>query len=223
MQRQQGVGVLNPCTLGWQLSSRECTQHPVSFVSPPCLPLHITLARDDPQATISLAASDLAAQAGAGGSPLAEAAAAAAAGGRMEVVVSLAMYLTELALLDAACLAYPGSHLATAALLLAHATLAADCKAWPGVLAAAGLTEGDVARALAVLSRLHVSALLPPSGQLAELLMPLKVKFGQDCWCQVAAGVTPLSLQHSGAPAGGNGGAAAAAVAAAAAAAGMAL
>jgi hypothetical protein len=41
----------------------------------------------------------------------------------MEVVVSLAMYLTELALLDQTCLSHPGSHLATAALLLAHTTL----------------------------------------------------------------------------------------------------
>jgi hypothetical protein len=41
----------------------------------------------------------------------------------MEVVVSLAMYLTELALLDQTCLVFPGSHLATAALLLAHTTL----------------------------------------------------------------------------------------------------
>jgi hypothetical protein len=41
----------------------------------------------------------------------------------MEVVVSLAMYLTELALLDSTCLAFPGSQLATAALLLAHTTL----------------------------------------------------------------------------------------------------
>ena len=37
--------------------------------------------------------------------------------------MSLAMYLTELALLDSTCLAFPGSQLATAALLLAHTTL----------------------------------------------------------------------------------------------------
>lgn len=74
------------------------------------------------QATISLTSSDLGSRSN---SPLAAAAAAAAAAScpPMEVVVSLAMYLTELALLDQTCLVFPGSHLATAALLLAHTTL----------------------------------------------------------------------------------------------------
>jgi hypothetical protein len=33
-------------------------------------------------------------------------------------------------------------------------------------------------------------------GQEAELLMPLKVKFGQECWCKVSLEVTPLALQQ---------------------------
>jgi hypothetical protein len=74
------------------------------------------------QATISLTTSDVNSSSN---SPLAAAAAAAVAATSppMEVVVSLAMYLTELALLDQTCLIFPGSHLATAALLLAHTTL----------------------------------------------------------------------------------------------------
>jgi len=146
------------------------------------------------QATISLTTSDVSSRSN---SPLAAAAAAAAAASPpMEVVVSLAMYLTELALLDQTCLVYPGSHLATAALLLAHTTLSGCYSAWPMVLAAAGVSEGDVVPALTALSRLHVAALLPPSQQLSELLMPLKVKFGQECWCKVSLEVTPLALQQ---------------------------
>jgi hypothetical protein len=30
----------------------------------------------------------------------------------------------------------------------------------------------------------------------AELLAPLQAKFSQDCWCRVAAEVTPLELQQ---------------------------
>jgi hypothetical protein len=33
-------------------------------------------------------------------------------------------------------------------------------------------------------------------GQEAELLMPLRVKFGQECWCKVSLEVTPLALQQ---------------------------
>eukprot|EP00775_Hariotina_reticulata_P007577 gene7577-7780_t len=113
----------------------------------------------------------------------------------MDVVVSLTMYLTELALLDSSCLAFPGSHIASAALLLAHATLSRHCEAWPAVLAAAGVTEGQVEAVLAALGRLHVAAAVPPSLQLAELLQPLKLKFGQDCWCRVAHSIPPLALQ----------------------------
>lgn len=113
----------------------------------------------------------------------------------MEVVVSLAMYLTELALLDQPSLDLPGSKLATAALLLAYATLGGDCSAWPMVLAVAGFTECDVAPVVAVLGRLHVAARNPPTTQLTELLMPLKVKFGQDCWCRVSTDV-PAILQQ---------------------------
>jgi hypothetical protein len=32
--------------------------------------------------------------------------------------------------------------------------------------------------------------------QVGELLMPLKVKFGQPCWCKVSLDVTPLALQQ---------------------------
>eukprot|EP00879_Flechtneria_rotunda_P011673 GHRR01012193.1.p1 GENE.GHRR01012193.1~~GHRR01012193.1.p1 ORF type:complete len:326 (+),score=95.11 GHRR01012193.1:278-1255(+) len=109
----------------------------------------------------------------------------------MEVVVSLAMYLTELALLDPSCLACPGSRLATAALLLAHTTLSGHCGAWPMMLTAAGLTQADVSPALAALQRLHMVTTAPASPQLAELLMPFKAKFSQDCWCRVAVDVTP--------------------------------
>jgi len=116
----------------------------------------------------------------------------------MDVVVSLAMYLTELALLDSSCLAFPGSHVASAALLLAHATLSRHCEAWPAVLAAAGLTEGQLEAVLAALGRLHVAAAMPPSPQLAELLQPLKLKFGQDCWCCVSMRISPLALQARG-------------------------
>ena len=63
------------------------------------------------------------------------------------------------------------------------------------VLTAAGLTE-EVSPALSALSRLHVAALLPPSQQLSDLLLPLKAKFGQDCWCRVSLEVTPLALQQ---------------------------
>jgi hypothetical protein len=34
------------------------------------------------------------------------------------------------------------------------------------------------------------------TGQVAELLAPLQAKFSQDCWCRVAAEVTPLELQQ---------------------------
>jgi hypothetical protein len=64
------------------------------------------------------------------------------------------------------------------------------------ILAAAGSCEADVAPALTALSRLHAAALLPPSAQVGELLMPLKVKFGQPCWCKVSLDVTPLALQQ---------------------------
>lgn len=64
------------------------------------------------------------------------------------------------------------------------------------ILTAAGLGEEALAPALSALSRLHVAALLPPSTQVSELLMPLKVKFGQDCWCKVSIEVTPLALQQ---------------------------
>jgi hypothetical protein len=113
----------------------------------------------------------------------------------MEAVVSLAMYLTELALLDAACCAFPGSSVATAALLLAHATLAGHCGAWPLVLAAAGSSEQQVGPALAALQALHAAS-AGATGQVGELLLPLKAKFAQDCWCRVAAEVTPLQLQQ---------------------------
>jgi hypothetical protein len=76
----------------------------------------------------------------------------------MERVVSLAMYLTELALLDAACVSFPGSSIATAALLLAHATLSGHCGAWPLVLAAAGSSPEQVAPAVAALRGLHAAA-----------------------------------------------------------------
>ncbi|KAF6264594.1 cyclin-like protein [Scenedesmus sp. NREL 46B-D3] len=114
----------------------------------------------------------------------------------MESVVSLAMYLTELALLDAACCAFPGSTLATAALLLAHTTLTGHCGAWQLVLTAAGMTAQQVQPAVAVLRRLHAAAVAPATAQLAELLLPVKVKFGQDCWCRMAAEVTPLDMQQ---------------------------
>lgn len=110
--------------------------------------------------------------------------------------MSLAMYLTELALLEQDSLAVPGSKLATAALMLAHATLKGDCSAWPTVLAAAGYTEADVASVVSALARLHLAARLPPSAQLNELLMPLKAKFGQDCWCRVATAVPALLQQQ---------------------------
>jgi hypothetical protein len=133
--------------------------------------------------------------------PEAAAAAAAAAASccgpapAMEAVVSLAMYLTELALLDAACCAFPGSSVATAALLLAHATLAGHCGAWPLVLAAAGSSAQQVGPALAALKALQAAA-AGATGQVGELLLPLKAKFAQDCWCRVAAEVTPLQLQQ---------------------------
>ncbi|WIA44295.1 hypothetical protein OEZ86_007098 [Tetradesmus obliquus] len=135
--------------------------------------------------------------------PAAAAAAAAAAScgpcPPMERVVSLAMFLTELALLDADCAALPGSTLATAALLLAHTTLAGHCGAWPLLLAAAGMSAQQAQPAVAALARLHAAAAAPGSGQLAELLLPLKAKFGQDCWCRVAAEVAPLELQQQAA------------------------
>ncbi|WIA44296.1 hypothetical protein OEZ86_007099 [Tetradesmus obliquus] len=136
--------------------------------------------------------------------PAAAAAAAAASCGPcppMERVVSLAMYLTELALLDADCAALPGSTLATAALLLAHTTLAGHCGAWLLLLAAAGMSAQQAQPAVAALARLHAAAAAaaPGSGQLAELLLPLKAKFGQDCWCRVAAEVAPLELQQQAA------------------------
>jgi hypothetical protein len=131
--------------------------------------------------------------------PAAAAAAAAAAScgpcPPMERVVSLAMYLTELALLDADCCAFPGSSLAPAALLLAHATLAGHCGAWQLVLSAAGSSAQQVQPAVAALARLHGAA-AAAAGHLAELLLPLKAKFGQDCWCRVAAEVVPLELQQ---------------------------
>lgn len=108
------------------------------------------------QATLAAGGADLGG--GGGGGPA------------MERVVSLAMYLTELALLDQRSLAFPGSQLATAALLLAHLTLSRHTRAWPGVLSAAGMAE-------------------------AELLLPLHAKFGQDCWCRVSQEVQPISLQ----------------------------
>jgi hypothetical protein len=115
----------------------------------------------------------------------------------MERVVSLAMYLTELALLDADCCAFPGSSLATAALLLAHTTLAGHCGAWQLVLSAAGSSAQQVQPAVAALARLHAAAAAAAgAGHLAELLLPLKAKFGQDCWCRVAAEVAPLELQQ---------------------------
>jgi hypothetical protein len=138
--------------------------------------------------------------------PTAAAAAAAAAScgpcPPMEAVVSLAMYLTELALLDADCCALPGSTIATAALLLAHTTLAGHCGAWQLVLTAAGSSAAQVQPAVAALQRLHAAAAAAPaSAQLAELLLPLKAKFGQDCWCRVAAEVTPLDMQQAAAAA----------------------
>jgi hypothetical protein len=119
----------------------------------------------------------------------------------MEAVVSLAMYLTELALLDADCCALPGSTIATAALLLAHTTLAGHCGAWQPVLTAAGSSAAQVQPAVAALRRLHAAAAAPACAQLAELLLPLKAKFGQDCWCRVAAEVTPLDMQQAAAAA----------------------
>ncbi|KAF8060360.1 CCNA2 [Scenedesmus sp. PABB004] len=119
----------------------------------------------------------------------------AGVGPSTEAVVSLAMYVTELALLDTAALTHRGSELATAALLLAHATLSRTCDAWPGVLCAAGLTAEALSPALGALQRLHAAAAAPASAQLAELLAPLKAKFGQDCWCRVASEVVPLALQ----------------------------
>lgn len=68
------------------------------------------------------------------------------------------------------------------------------------ILTAAGVGEEALAPALSALSRLHVAALLPPSTQVSELLMPLKVKFGQDCWCKVSLEVTPLALQQQQQP-----------------------
>lgn len=117
----------------------------------------------------------------------------------LELVVSLAMFLTELALLDLSCLGLRSSHVATAAMLLAHATLAhGDTRAWPAVLAAAGLAEHDVAPALAMLGRLHAAACRPASSQLAELLAPLRTKFSADTWCRVSLDVLPMVLQQHG-------------------------
>lgn len=107
----------------------------------------------------------------------------------MEVVVSLAMYLIELALLDRSSLAIPCSKLATAALMLAYAKLDGSCRAWPTVLSAAGFTEAEVAPIVPALGRLHIAACHPSTAQLEELLMPMKVKFGQDCWCKVSTDV----------------------------------
>lgn len=110
----------------------------------------------------------------------------------MEVVVSLAMFLTELALLDQSSFNLPCSKVATAALMLAFTTLGGGCTAWPTVLAVAGYTEGELAPLIAALGRLHVAARNPPTAQLNELLMPLKIKFGQECWCRVSTDVAPL-------------------------------
>jgi hypothetical protein len=64
------------------------------------------------------------------------------------------------------------------------------------LLTAAGLSEAQVLPAVSALARLHAAALLPPSPHVAELLLPLKVKFGQECWCKVSLDVTPLALQQ---------------------------
>jgi hypothetical protein len=136
--------------------------------------------------------------------PHSEAAAAAASccgsPPAMERVVSLAMYLTELALLDAACAALPGSTLATGALLLAHATLAGNCCCWTLLLAAAGSSIEQIAPAVSMLRGLHAAA-AAAGGQAGQLLLPLKAKFGQDCWCRVATEVTPLDMQQGAAAA----------------------
>jgi hypothetical protein len=50
-----------------------------------------------------------------------------------------------------------------------------------------------------MLRGLHAAA--AAGGQGGQLLLPLKAKFGQDCWCRVAAEVTPLDMQQGAAAA----------------------
>lgn len=130
------------------------------------------------QATISLTSSDLGSRSN---SPLAAAAAAAAAAScpSMEVVVSLAMYLTELALLDQTCLVFPGSHLATAALLLAHTTLSGHYQVCVLVL----LLSCTAAWAAGSSTSAHHAALLSrcPHSTTAQLLHPARATPDVTC------------------------------------------
>lgn len=137
--------------------------------------------------------------AAAAASTVAASTAAAAAAPPLEAVVSLAMFLTELAMLDGCCLTHAPSNLATAALLLAHATLGrGDTSAWPSVLAAAGTSEAELAAPLRDLAAVHAAAVVagPAAGSAADLAAPLLAKFSAPCWCRVAADVPPLLLQQ---------------------------
>jgi hypothetical protein len=130
-----------------------------------------------------------------------------------------AAYLVELAMLDYAMLAYPPSVVAAAALVVGALTAAGDPAAQPAprshrcgpeppqhsqqahqapqlLAARLALVSGFPPPALqscaAALLRLQRAAAWPESAAAAELLAPVRAKFGGDAWCR-AAHATPLA------------------------------
>jgi len=126
-----------------------------------------------------------------------------------------AAYLVELAMLDYAMLAYPPSVLAAAALVVGALTAAesqqgqqaaagpgADSAAAPPPLApqqlaarlalVSGFPPAALQSCTAALLRLHRAAAWPESPAAAELLLPVRAKFGADAWCR-AAHAAPLA------------------------------
>jgi hypothetical protein len=121
-----------------------------------------------------------------------------------------AAYLVELAMLDYAMLAYPPSVLAAAAIVVGGLTAqqaqqageqpclaAAAASPSPQMLAArlalvSGFSPAALQSCASALLRLHRAAARPESAAAAELLLPVRGKFGSDAWC-CAAHAPPLA------------------------------
>jgi Cyclin, C-terminal domain len=116
-------------------------------------------------------------------------------------VLSLAMYLCELAVLEYDMAAYPHSTRAASALLLAQLSVGTPqyTTTVASLILGTGLDPASLAVCMEALLRLQQAAYcfalsaasngsVAPSaaGGVSDLLAPLRAKFGARCWCEAA-------------------------------------
>lgn len=127
-------------------------------------------------------------------------------------VLSLAMYVCELAVLEYEMHHYKHSTRAAAALLLAQVSVGdpTNLPALAGMVRRLDIPLPQLASCMAALLQLQQAAhhhnlaaaaacygAAPPAPDaVGDLLAPLRIKFGAGCWCEVAACAPIMSVPH---------------------------